>query len=270
MHGLINTPSGSILLRVGDNVTTDANSQITAGHYIDICGDYRRFPGEARVCGNFDAPDPAVTDSFDPGVGTVMHFAGEMTPGTLGARLTWITRIFGNADNDSIFFDQTDLDGKTRAYGSNRPTDCLGDPPGLCGVNAPAGDGLDYFEVNQLETMDVAGGHTLTLDGQAGHRHVRRQHGRQPRHRAQLRDQRPRHGREGRRPRHADRQRHRRSGRLPDAPGLLDRHRRRTSASSTRRRRPSSRSCTARSTTSSIVCARTSSASTTTRTSTRG
>ena len=166
-NGLINTPNGSILLRVGDNVTTDANSQITAGHYIDICGDYRRFRGERDVCGNFDTVDPPVNDTFDPGVGTVMHFAGEITPGVLGARLTWIARIFGNADNDAFYFDQTDLDGKTRVYGSNRPTDCVGVPPGPCGADAPAGDGQDYFEVNQLETMDVAAGHTLTLDGQS-------------------------------------------------------------------------------------------------------
>ena len=38
------------------------------------------------------------------------------------------------------------------------------DPP--CGVDAPAGDGQDLLQVNQLKTMNVAAGHTLTLDGQ--------------------------------------------------------------------------------------------------------
>src|SRR5262249_23231849 len=32
---------------------------------------------------------------------------------------------------------------------------------------APTGDDEDTFTVNQLQTMDVAAGHTLTLDGQA-------------------------------------------------------------------------------------------------------
>ena len=33
---------------------------------------------------------------------------------------------------------------------------------------APAGDGEDFFSVDQLQTMNVAAGYTLTLDGQAG------------------------------------------------------------------------------------------------------
>jgi hypothetical protein len=37
-----------------------------------------------------------------------------------------------------------------------------------CGVDATAGDGEDLFTVNQLKTMNVAAGHTLTLDGQDG------------------------------------------------------------------------------------------------------
>ena len=40
-------------------------------------------------------------------------------------------------------------------------------PPELaCGTDAPAGDGQDVFTVNQLQTMNVDAGHTLTLDGQ--------------------------------------------------------------------------------------------------------
>ena len=35
-------------------------------------------------------------------------------------------------------------------------------------MTAPAGDSEDFFFVNQLQTMNVNGGHTLTLDGQDG------------------------------------------------------------------------------------------------------
>ena len=38
---------------------------------------------------------------------------GEVTPGAGG-----LTRVFGNADDDQIFFDRTLLGGNTRAYGS--------------------------------------------------------------------------------------------------------------------------------------------------------
>src|SRR5262249_5391761 len=45
VHGLVNTPKGSILLRVGDNVNTDPNAQILAGKSIDIYGDFARTSG---------------------------------------------------------------------------------------------------------------------------------------------------------------------------------------------------------------------------------
>ena len=71
--------------------------------------------------------------------------------------------------------------------------------------------------------MNVAAGHTLTLDGQSDTDTyvVNTAGGLADR---QLRHQRPRHGREERRPRHADRQRHRRRRRLPAAPGHVHRH----------------------------------------------
>ena len=95
--------------------------------------------------------------------------AGEITPGLLTSRLSFITRIFGNFDDDQFLFVSTTLGGKTRTYGSNTPTDCpAAGPPGPCGVDAPYGnDGLDLFIVNLLPSMNVAAGHTLTLDGQA-------------------------------------------------------------------------------------------------------
>ena len=98
-----------------------------------------------------------------------MTLRGEITPGLLTSRLSYITRIFGNFDDDQFWFLSTTLGGKTRTYGSNTPTNCpAAGPPGPCGVDAPyANDGLDLFVVDRLPSMNVDAGHTLTLDGQA-------------------------------------------------------------------------------------------------------
>src|SRR5262249_9313326 len=67
--------------------------------------------------------------------------------------------------------------GRTFTYGSVAPTpkwssggpttlDPNGTAPGA--AYAPTGDGEDFFFVNQLQSMNVASGHTLTLDGQDG------------------------------------------------------------------------------------------------------
>ncbi len=191
-HGLVNTPNGSVLLRVGDNVNTDPNAQILAGHNIDIYGDF------ARVS-ELSSGSP-VSDTGDPGYGTVMQLHGVIAHGpTAGG---YLTRVFGNSDADQFFFDQTFLGGdsgtasspipggtsqvipdggfgvaglmssysggKARAYGSNTPSPA--------GGYAPAGDGEDFFVVNQLQSMvinqqttaGVATDETLTLDGQSG------------------------------------------------------------------------------------------------------
>jgi len=142
-QGFINAQNGSILLRVGDNVNTDANARIVAARIVDIYGDFARTTGP-------------VFDVGDPGYGTIMHLAGEITA---GPNSLYLTRIFGNADADTINFDQTYLGGLTRAFGSNTPTPA--------GAFAPLGDDEDLFNVNQLQTMNVAGGDTLTLDGQS-------------------------------------------------------------------------------------------------------
>jgi hypothetical protein len=168
-HGLINAPQGSILLRVGDNVNTDPNSQILAGHNINIYGDFARTTG-------------ANLDTGDPGYGTIMHLAGVIAHGPTAQG--YLTRIFGNADSDQFYFDQTFLGGNagtlispipgggptqiipdgglgsgnagtmssysggsTRAYGSNTPSPILT-------VNASGLATLD-FHAN-------AGGDTLT------------------------------------------------------------------------------------------------------------
>ena len=80
----------------------------------------------------------------------------------------YLTRIFGHTDVDTFQLgDATGvaggttlgsagyihLGGKTRIYGSQTPT-------------AARPDGEDRFLVYYLQTMNVAAGHTLTLDGQ--------------------------------------------------------------------------------------------------------
>src|SRR4029077_13964781 len=99
-HGLINAIGGSILLRVGDNVTTDPNAQILAGKNIDIYGDFARTAGS-----NLDAMTPDDSPKF----GTVMHLHGVIAPAPPGSG--YLTRVFGNADTDQFFFDQTFLGG---------------------------------------------------------------------------------------------------------------------------------------------------------------
>ena len=95
---------------------TAGNTQILAGEWIDIYGDHL---------------------NLDPGIGTVMHFHGTITPGLLTSRLSFITRTFGNVDDDQTYFDQTYLGGKTRSYGSNAPTECVGEP--TSGASKPCG-----------------------------------------------------------------------------------------------------------------------------------
>lgn len=131
--------AGEVRLLVGGNVDTNAKS-IIIGATVFIFGDYQNLV---------------------PGVGTVMHFRGEVTGHS--------TQIFGNVNNDSFYFDQTKLGGQTYVYGSNQAT------------TTAASDGNDYFEVNQLQTMDtfhvdtkpdsLQGQQvrdTLQLDGQQG------------------------------------------------------------------------------------------------------
>ena len=178
-HGLVNTPQGTAMLRVGDNVDTDPNAQILAGRNINIFGDYRRD--------GIDVVGP--TDS--PQFGTVMHLQGVIAHGPTASG--YLTRIFGNDDSDQIYFDQTFLGGtnpllpsgsnqaipqggvlgsaysggKTRVYGSDTPT--------ATGAFAPVGDGEDFFLVNLLQSMAYvqtapadASSDTLTIDGQSG------------------------------------------------------------------------------------------------------
>jgi RTX calcium-binding nonapeptide repeat (4 copies) len=105
-HGLINAANGSILLRVGDNITTDPNSQILASRNVDIYGDFARTTG-------------AHLDVGDPGYGTIMHLHGVVAHGPTASG--FLTRIFGNADTDQIYFDKTFLGGNSGTATSTIP-----------------------------------------------------------------------------------------------------------------------------------------------------
>jgi hypothetical protein len=132
-HSSIVASAGSVELRVGDDITTLATSEILAATWIDIYGD---------------------DVNLDPGVGTVILLRGEIRPNKFFPH-GHVVRVFGHTDADSITFDRTQLGGRTRAFGGQN-LDALDGP-----------DGEDTFTVIQLQSMDTGAGHTLTLDGQA-------------------------------------------------------------------------------------------------------
>ncbi|UZJ27066.1 hypothetical protein RHODO2019_19090 (plasmid) [Rhodococcus antarcticus] len=159
-YGLVEAMTGNVTLYSADDVVTDPSAQIlattapadpgtgvvnpnqptTTTGTIDIYGDHH---AGGDVAGGY--PD-----------GTVIVLRGTVTPGAGG-----LTRVFGNAGNDLIVFDQTVLGGNTRAFGSAVPS--------AANSYAPAGDGEDTFVVYKLTSMPD---HTvLALDGQDGSDH---------------------------------------------------------------------------------------------------
>jgi Bacterial Ig-like domain/RTX calcium-binding nonapeptide repeat (4 copies) len=179
--------------------TSDAsgNTQILGGLWIDVYGDYHLSGSDPdSTYGTVMTLNGTIT----PGGGC----ATEIDPG----RDCNITQLFGNTDSDTFDFEQTYLGGRTFAYGSNTPTPYSPSPQwvsstaysagsivtwngqtyialqGSTGQDptqtvgywspipsttyAPPGDGEDFFNIDQLQTMNVAAGYTLTLDGQAG------------------------------------------------------------------------------------------------------
>ncbi|MGY3658239.1 hypothetical protein [Bradyrhizobium sp. USDA 376] len=196
VHGLINTPNGSILLRVADNVTTEANSQILASQNIDIYGDFRRVNELSSGIARTDTVSPDDTPKF----GTVMHLHGVIAHGATASG--YLTRIFGNADTDQIFFDETFLGGlsgtatsaipggtaqvipdggfttglgignaglmssysggKTRAFGSNTPTQIINVTASMTFARNAGGDTITAaagtwagFAVGDIVTVDT-------------------------------------------------------------------------------------------------------------------
>ncbi|RUY91989.1 hypothetical protein, partial [Mesorhizobium sp. M7A.F.Ca.CA.001.10.2.1] len=189
-HGQIFAEKGSVLLRVGDNVTLDSNSETLAAKSIDIYGDVSATNEVIHALVNLDFAFGTVmvlrgriiaNATVTPGNKTIGAPVGSATP-TLTANPvtgpTVLTRIFGNTDVDTIQFGDTSgaggtntqgsagyvfLGSKTRAYGSQN-------------LDVNNVDGEDRFRVYYLQdtttqtspNMQTAAEHTLTLDGVSG------------------------------------------------------------------------------------------------------
>ena len=167
---MINASSGSVLLRVGDDLRTHQNSLIRATNAIDVYGDY---------------------SNADLNYGSTMVFRGDITSGYLtnGANSppVWLTTIFGNSDLDTIQFGDRaarrvappSAAPATSTSARRRAPSAAPSPPSSRST-APklstGDDGEDRFFVYYLQSMAVGSGqvgqpagagHTLTLDGQA-------------------------------------------------------------------------------------------------------
>ena len=96
-HGLGSAPNGIVTLEVGDNITTDPNSQIAAGTSIRIRGDWT---------------------NADTGHGSTIVLRGDITSPD--------TRVYGNADADTI---QLGYGGSIAAFtlGTGATASVLGD-----------------------------------------------------------------------------------------------------------------------------------------------
>ena len=140
-----------IYLWVGDDVETGIGSEIVAGGTIVIRGDTNRVAGAGSPAN--DTPSPTTPDDAGSTI-TLRGTVGGIFDLDGHSLETDITLVFGNADADTFNFTSTFLGAKTRAYGSSSST------------TLAAADSADAFFVFELQTMAVADGHTLTLDGQ--------------------------------------------------------------------------------------------------------
>ncbi|OWK21144.1 hypothetical protein AJ88_20810 [Mesorhizobium amorphae CCBAU 01583] len=189
-HGQIFAEKGSVLLRVGDNVTLDSNSETLAAENIDIYGDVSATDEVIHALVNLDVAFGTVmvlrgriiaNATVAPGNKTIGAPVGSATPTLTADPVTGptvLTRIFGNTDVDTIHFGDTSgaggtntqgsagyifLGSKTRAYGSQD-------------LDVNNVDGEDRFRVYYLQdtatqtspNMQTAAEHTLTLDGVSG------------------------------------------------------------------------------------------------------
>src|SRR5688500_14300830 len=164
-HGRIAANFGFVLLLVGDDVTTDPNSEIVAGETIDVFGDHL---------------------NADAGFGTTMLLRGRIVAGcvvaggTCGPATTnpvHLTQVWGHTDVDTFQLgDPTGVAGGT-AWGAPGYV-FIGPKTRIRGshdLDSSGDDGEDRFRVFYLQDADVVNnqlntngaGHTLTLDGQA-------------------------------------------------------------------------------------------------------
>jgi hypothetical protein len=177
-HGQIFAEQGMVLLRVGDDVTLDDNSEIAAAESIDIYGDF----GNADV----DVNGGTVGD----GHGTTMTLRGRLvagavvTPGDpMGTYVpsatapVYATNVWGHVDTDSFQFGDPSGAAGTTTWGQDGYV-FIGSVTRVHGsqdIDSTGDDGEDRFIVYFLQDADVTTGqlmqsaarHTLTLDGQA-------------------------------------------------------------------------------------------------------
>ena len=215
-NGLVQAQSGNVLVLSADDVVTDPSAQILATVKAGDGGTGNTTdPNRPRtLTGNIDIHGdwhPGVTDAT-ANEGSVIMLRGEVTPGTGG-----LTRVYGNAGDDQIFFDQTLLGGNTRAYGSAVATSP--------GVFAPAGERVRL--AHRLPPADDAGGrHDPDPRRPGRYRRLRRLDPRQRGRRLPLRAQHPRQRRPrpwDRHARGARRRQHRQRHQPGDRPALHDR-----------------------------------------------
>ncbi len=168
--GLVKALSGNVRLNSADDMVSDPSSQILATIKFGDPGTGTTDPNQPiNQTGNIDIYGDAHGAGADPnpanGDGTVIVLRGTVTPGSVAG----LTRVFGNAEADTIIFDRTLLGGQTRAYGDGAAT-VAGALAGLCAGGKQCND---TFIVNRLPSMVPVGqdegvADTLTLDGQSG------------------------------------------------------------------------------------------------------
>ena len=170
-HGQVFAEQGSVILRVGDDVTLDSNSEIVANLSIDIFGDY----GNADV--DVNGADPG------DGYGSRMVLRGRLVadadvtagdpvatyvPTAAAPVADRLTQIWGEADVDTIDFGDTTGDGGGTDWG-NAGYVFIGSK-----TRVHAGGDEDLMRVYFLQDAAATTGplvqtvqeHTLTLDGE--------------------------------------------------------------------------------------------------------
>ncbi len=105
-HGMIFAESGDVLLRVGDDVTTDENSVIVAAHNIDIYGDNGGnvdTSGTTMLLCGWIGAGVSVTPGNPLSPSNAFGTYLEVTPHTAA----YLTQIHGNTNADDILFGRT-------------------------------------------------------------------------------------------------------------------------------------------------------------------
>ncbi|MGB7818284.1 MAG: Calx-beta domain-containing protein, partial [Ornithinibacter sp.] len=150
--------SAAVLLRIGDDYSSTANSIVVAGTGIDLFGDWT---------------------NGDTHWGTTIVVRGDVVAGAPGNPATvaagsptdsFVTNIWGHTDVDRFQLgDGTGVSGGTAVDSPGYIH--LGSDTRIHGGQNPSAtdekDGEDEFTVWYLQSMNVGLGHTLVLDGQA-------------------------------------------------------------------------------------------------------